>query len=354
MRDWNIRPGRDTDAAGFIALIGACWSLYPGCVLDVDREEPHLRALASYYADQGGALWVAEQSDTVIGMIATKPLDAGPWEICKVYVSPDLHGGGLGHALLDVAEHRAIAAGATRLALWSDTRFDRAHRFYEKRSYVRSGPIRVLHDISNSLEYAYAKPIEGIEVLDAAAAASAIARLSHILIGCVAEGAGVSFLPPLAPEAAQAFWRAAGSKVAAGTHVLLAAWNGGVLAGTATLAMDMPQNQPHRAEVAKVLVDPAIRRRGLARALMTRVEQEATRAGRPLLLLDTQAGGAAERLYRSMGWTELGTMPGHALHMDGTFGDTVFFWKRLGSFGSGWRSMADKRGKQVSDGNNNT
>ena len=129
--------------------------------------------------------------------------------------------------------------------------------------------------------------------------------------------------------AAQAFWRAAGAKVAAGTHVLLAAWNGGVLAGTATLAMDMPQNQPHRAEVAKVLVDPAIRRRGLARALMTRVEQEATRAGRPLLLLDTQAGGAAERLYRSMGWTELGTMPGHALHMDGTFGDTVFFWKRL-------------------------
>ena len=331
MPNWSIRPGRDTDAAGFIALVGSCWSLYPGCILDVDGEEPQLRALASYYAAERGALWVAACGDVVVGMVAARPLDAGTWEICKVYVSPDLHGAGLGPAMLDVAEAHAMASGATRLALWSDTRFDRAHRFYEKRSYVRSGPIRVLRDLSNSLEYAYAKPIEGIEVLDAAAVGSAIPRLSKILIGCVAEGAGVSFLPPLSPETALAFWRDTASKVAAGTHLLLAAWIGGVLAGTATLSLDMPQNQPHRAEVAKVIVDPAIRRKGLARQLMTRIEQEAMRAGRPLLMLDTQAGGHAERLYRSMGWTELGTMPGHALRMDGTFGDTVFFWKRISS-----------------------
>ena len=329
MPDWLLRPGRDTDAAGVIALIGACWSHYPGCILDVDGEEPQLRALASYYAAEGGALWVAACDDTIVGMVATKPLDAACWEICKVYVSPRLHGGGLGHALLDRAEAHGIAAGAKRLALWSDTRFDRAHRFYEKRSYVRSGPIRVLRDLSNSLEFAYAKPVDGIEVLDAAAAASAIPRLSHILIGCVAEGAGISFLPPLAPETAQAFWRGTASKVAAGAHVLLAAWTGGVLAGTATLAMDMPQNQPHRAEVAKVLVDPAIRRRGLARALMTRVEQEALRAGRSLLMLDTRAGDRAEQLYRSMGWTELGTVPGHAVSAEGKLENTVFFWKRL-------------------------
>ena len=179
----------------------------------------HLRALASYYTDQGGALWVANRDDTVVGMIGTKPLEGGTWEICKVYVSPDLHGSGLGHALLERAEAHAIAKGATRLALWSDTRFDRAHRFYEKRSYVRSGPIRVLHDISDSLEYAYAKPVEGIEILDAAAAASAIPHLSSILIGCVAEGAGVSFLPPLALETARAFWRGTATKVAAGTLV---------------------------------------------------------------------------------------------------------------------------------------
>ena len=163
----------------------------------------------------------------------------------------------------------------------------------------------------------------------AAAATAAIPRLSSILIACVAGGAGVSFLHPLAPETARKFWQGTVAKIAAGTHVLLAAWSGGVLAGTVTLAMDMPENQPHRAEVAKLLVDPTIRRKGLARALMTRLEQEAERAGRPMLMLDTQAGGAAELLYRSMGWIELGVMPGHALLIDGTLGDTAFFWKRL-------------------------
>ncbi|MEI7711585.1 MAG: GNAT family N-acetyltransferase [Rhodospirillales bacterium] len=329
MPDWTIRPGRDTDAAGFIALIGACWSLYPGCVLDVDGEEPHLRALASYYADRAGALWAAECDSAIAGMVATRPLGDGVWEICKVYVSPALHGSGLGHLLLDAAEAHAMVAGASRLVLWSDTRFDRAHRFYEKRSYVRSGPIRVLHDLSNSLEFAYAKPVDGIEVLDVAAATAAIPRLSSILIACVAGGAGVSFLHPLAPDTARKFWQGIVAKIAARTHLLLAAWSGGVLAGTVTLAMDMPENQPHRAEVAKLLVDPAIRRKGLARALMIRLEQEAERAGRPMLMLDTQAGGAAESLYRSMGWTALGVMPGHALLIDGTLGDTAFFWKRL-------------------------
>src|SRR5580693_6424436 len=134
--------------------------------MDVDGEMPEYRALASYYADQGGALWTADVDGQVAGMIATRPLADGTWEICRVYVSPALHGGGLGHRLLDVAEAHAIAAGATRLALWSDTRFDRAHRFYEKRSYVRSGPVHALADISNSLEYEFGKPVNGIEALD--------------------------------------------------------------------------------------------------------------------------------------------------------------------------------------------
>ena len=107
--------------------------------------------------------------------------------------------------------------------LWSDTRFDRAHRFYEKRSYVRAGPIRVLQDISQSLEFAYAKPVNGIEVLDAAAAASAERTLADILIACVAGGAGVSFLPPLAPAMARAFWKRVTTEVAAGTRYCSAA-----------------------------------------------------------------------------------------------------------------------------------
>lgn len=324
-----LRPGRDSDAEALIALIWACWSQYPGIRIDVDGEMPELRTLATYYAKAGGALWVAEADGSVIGMIATHPLEGSRWEICRVYVHPSRHGTPLGHRLLDTAEAHAIAAGATRLVLWSDTRFERAHRFYEKRSYVCSGPVRVLHDLSNSLEYAYAKPVAGIEVLDVAAAASAERRLAEILIACVAGGAGVSFLPPLAPEVARSFWHGQVADIAAGRRILLAGWVGGLLAGTVTLAFATPQNQPHRADVAKLLVDPAARRHGLARALTERLEQEAIGAGRTLLTLDTRAGDAAERLYRSMGWQELGVIPGYSLTADGTFDNTLFFWKRL-------------------------
>ena len=286
-----------------------------------------MRALASFYDGLKGTVWVAERNGAVVGMIAAIPLPEDTWEICQVYVHPSLHGSGLGHELLDIAEHHARSAA--RFSLWTDTRFERAHRFYEKRSYIRSGPIRALNDISNSLEFHYEKPRDGIAVLDIAAAESAIPRLSYLLIECVAEGAGVSFLPPLAPERARDFWKATARDVAARRKILLAGWVDGVLAGTVTLSIATPENQPHRAEVAKLLVDPAFRRHGLARRLMARLEQEALNAGRPLLMLDTRAGDRAEALYRSMGWHELGQVPGHAAAKDGTFEDTFFFWKRV-------------------------
>ena len=323
----TIRPGRDADAAGMIALIGACWSQYPGVHMDVDGEMPELRALASYYAGKSGALWVAEANGQVAGMIATTPLGAGAWEICRVYASPSTHGAGLGASLLDRAEQHARSAGATRLALWSDTRFDRAHRFYEKRGYVRSGPIRVLQDISNSLEFGYAKPIDGIEVLDAAAAASAERGLGEILRACVEAGASVSYLPPLSLDTARGYWRRVIADVAADTHILVAAWSSGALAGTATLELCGAPNQPHRAEVHKLLVHPAARRRGIARRLMQRLEQEAFRAGRTLMVLDTREGDHAERLYHATGWQEAGRIPRFAMNADGSFSATVFFWK---------------------------
>ena len=152
-----LRAGRDEDAAEFIALIGACWAEYPGCVMDVDGEVPELRALASYYSRQGGALWAAEADGRVVGMVGTKPLADGAWEICKMYVAAGHRGGGLAQALIDAAEAFARAAGARQMKLWTDTRFERAHRFYEKRGYVRQGPERVLNDLSGSVEYHYVK-----------------------------------------------------------------------------------------------------------------------------------------------------------------------------------------------------
>ena len=325
-----LRPGRDEDADGFIRLIGDCWAEYPGCVMDVDGEVPELRALATYFAEAGGALWVAELAERVIGMAATRPMgqDAA-FEICKVYVAKEARGSGLAHDLLRAAEAHARAAGAERLVLWTDTRFETAHRFYEKRGFVRQGPIRVLHDLSNSLEFRYVKPIAGlvVEALDAAGAASAERRLAEILIACVAAGASVSYLPPLAPEMARGFWQRVSSGVASGRRVLFAAWLDGALVGTVQLDLDMPQNQPHRAEVAKLLVHPTARRRGVARALMGHAEQVARAAGRSLLVLDTRRGDAAEPLYRALGWREAGVIPGYALDAEGTPHDTVFFWK---------------------------
>lgn len=326
-----LRAGRDDEADAYIALIGACWAEYPGNVMDVDGELPELRALASYFAQQGGALWSAEQAGRLVGMVATRPLGDGAWELCKMYATPGQRGSGLAQTLIGTAEDFARAHGGTRIKLWTDTRFDRAHRFYEKQSYVRFGPLKVHNDLSNSIEFAYAKPLAGVVVerLDAAGAVSAEFRLGEILRACVDAGASVSYLPPLAPATAASFWRKASSAVAQGTRVLLAAWADGVLAGTVMLDLDMSPNQPHRADVQKLLVHPDIRRRGLARLLMDRLEQEARTVGRNLLTLDTRAGDTAEAIYAASGWTRAGSIPGFTLNPDLTLDGTVIFWKQV-------------------------
>ncbi len=332
MSDWSLRQGRDADAEGFIALMDACWSEYPGCVLDVDGELPELRRLATYFRDAGGSLWAAERDGRLIGMAATRPLrQDDAWEICKVYVAKEARGSGLAHGLLEAAERHAREAGAARLVLWTDTRFEAAHRFYEKRGYVRQGSIRILDDLSNSLEFRYTKPLKGlvVEALDAAAAASAERRLASLLVDCVADGASLTFLPPLAPAAALAFWKRVSSDVALGKAVLLVAWLDGELVGTVQLMLDGPENAPHRAEAAKLMVAPAARRRGVGRALVRRVEQTARGIGRKVLFLDTRAGTPAEALYRAAGWTEACVIPGFELGPDRQPVDVAYFWKAV-------------------------
>ncbi len=335
-----LRPGRDDDAAGIIDLIGACWAEYPGCVMDLDGEVPELRALASYCAGRGGAMWVAEAAGQVGGLVCTWPLSDGPlgdgaWELAKMYVARDWRGGdgGVARQLARIAEDHARAAGATRLMLWSDTRFDRAHRFYEKCGFVRHGPIRALNDKSHSIEFAYAKPLGGIVVaaLDAAGAASAVAPLARVLMACVGGGASVSFMPPLSQVRARTFWADIARGVARGERVLLAAWLDGEIVGTVQLLLALPENQPHRAELQKMLVHPDARRRGIARRLLAAAEAAAIAAGRTLLTLDTSATGAAESLYRGAGWVPVGDVPGYALNPDGSPCDTRFFYRRLDS-----------------------
>jgi len=297
--------------------------------MDVDAEMPEYRALASYYADQGGALWSAEADGQIAGMIATRPLTDRTWEICRVYVDPGLHGSGLAHALLDHAEHHAIAAGADRLVLWSDTRFDRAHRFYEKRSYLRHGPVRVLHDISNSLEFGYAKPVNGTACLDIAAAESAVGRLAAILVSCVDAGGSIAFLRPLAPDKARAFWQRAALQVGVGDRIIVAAWRNGILTGAGTLDLAMPETQPHCTDLQAILVDPPARRRGLGQQILHALEGAAISQRRSLLTAKARAATPGEMLYRTHFWQETGRVPGFTRDADGTMHTTIFFWKRI-------------------------
>jgi GNAT superfamily N-acetyltransferase len=328
-----LRAGRDSDAVGFIALIRDCWAEYPGCVFDLDGELPELRALASHFAAQDGALWVAEVAGAVVGMAAVHPLPGTPdWEICRVYVAASQRGTGLALALMEAAESHARAAGAEMIRLWSDTRFTRAHTFYAKLGYVRQGPIQVCNDLSNSLEFPFIKAARGVAVqaLDASAAEHAERPLADILIACVAAGASVSFLQPLSGETARGFWRSSLADIPLDRKCIWVAWADGALVGTVTLDLATPPNQPHRAEVAKLLVHPAAQRRGVGQALMAALEAEALRRGRRLLTLDTRANDAGEALYRRLGWQEAGRIPGYALNADGSASATIFFYKQMG------------------------
>ena len=325
-----IRPGRDDDAAGYISLIGACWGEYPGVVFDVDAELPEIRALATYMATHGGALWTAEQGGQVVGIVATYPADDG-WHLSRMYVAAAQRGTGLGRDLLHCAEDHARAAGATRMVLWSDVLFTRGHAFYEKHGYLRRGGLRALHDLSNTIEAGYAKPLAGrvVEELDVAAAESAERVLATLLQACVDGGASVSFLPPLGRDKALAYWRGVTRAVAQGQVRLFAAWRNGTLAGTVQLGLDLPENQRHRADLRKLMVAPGSRCRGLARALMAAAETSARAAGLQLLVLDTRVDDHAEPLYRDLGWIEAGTIPGYALDASGVAHATRLYFKAL-------------------------
>lgn len=169
-----------------------------------------------------------------------------------------------------------------------------------------------------------------IAALDGPGLERRLDALAGLLAACVNDGAGVGFVRPFGAEAARAFWRdRVAPAVAAGTRVLLIATAGGAVAGTVQLNLDTMPNQPHRADVAKLLVDPGCRRRGIGRALMRAVEAEADAAGRRLLTLDT-ASDAAFRLYRSLGYEPAGAIPDYALDASGErFEATTILYKRL-------------------------
>lgn len=159
-------------------------------------------------------------------------------------------------------------------------------------------------------------------------ARESVGSLAEILIDCVEGGASVSFMAPLSREKAEAFWRAVSAGVAAGTHALLVAELHGEIVGTVHVVLGQPENQPHRADVSKMLVRRSARRQGLGAALMQVAEEAAQQSDKTLLVLDT-ASEDAERLYERSGWIRVGIVPGYALLPDGAPCDTTFFYKQL-------------------------
>jgi GNAT superfamily N-acetyltransferase len=168
-----------------------------------------------------------------------------------------------------------------------------------------------------------------ISVLEAPVAEGALDELAAVLVDCVEGGASVSFMSPFSQADGLRFFRKVASSVASGDTVLLAAKLDGRIVGTVQLGLDTPLNQPHRADVKKMLVHRAVRSRGIGAALMAEIEEEARRRGRWLLVLDTVPGENGYRLYKRAGWTQSGIIPDYALFPDGRLCDTAVFWKRL-------------------------
>lgn len=172
----------------------------------------------------------------------------------------------------------------------------------------------------SEIKIAPLKPSEGI-----------CRALSEILIEVVANGGSVSFMHPLSFEVAEGFWECSLAAAGRDERVVLGAFDDENLIGTVTLMLDCPPNQPHRADIAKLMSRMSHRGRGVAKALMRAVEREAVERARTLLVLDTAADGGASTLYEGLGYTLAGVIPDYALKPQGGLTATMIYWKRTGT-----------------------
>jgi ribosomal protein S18 acetylase RimI-like enzyme len=157
---------------------------------------------------------------------------------------------------------------------------------------------------------------------------SPIAWLAVVLIDCVEGGASVSFMHPLSLPKALEFWRGVAGDVESGARILFVAEDMTGIVGTVQIVLDQPENQPHRADISKMLVHRRARRLGIGAALLRAAEDAARQSGKALLVLDT-ASGAAERLYARLGWTLVGVIPEYALWPRGGFCSTSYYYRKL-------------------------
>lgn len=168
--------------------------------------------------------------------------------------------------------------------------------------------------------------IRCLSVLDA----DRVEQLAGVLIDCVEGLASVGFMLPMKRETAVEFWRCVARGVEAGERALLVAEDTTGVCGTVQLLFGLPENQPHRADLMKMLVHRRVRRRGLGAALMRAAEHVARECGKTLLVLDAVTGGDAARLYERLGWVRVGDIPGYALWPQGGYCSTTYYYRTLG------------------------
>jgi putative acetyltransferase len=165
--DQPLRPVENSDAQDLFGLLALCFAEYPGCFVDPHCDLADLREPATATAEREGAFWVIEDhAGRICACLAVDFPEARAMELHRLYVRPDRRRRGLAARLVETAEVFARARGATRMVLWSDTRFRDAHRLYERLGYSRTGEVRDLGDISHSVEYRFEKRLTDDAVSD--------------------------------------------------------------------------------------------------------------------------------------------------------------------------------------------
>ena len=172
--------------------------------------------------------------------------------------------------------------------------------------------------------------MHSIDIRPLTALPETVKQLSEMLIGTVAAGGSVSFMHPLAPDVAADFWSSSLALAERGERIVLGAFDGEALVATVTLLLDFPPNQPHRAEIAKMMTSLSHRGRGIATRLMRAAEELAVERGKTLLVLDTAAEEGAAGLYERLGFSLAGVKPDYALKPHGGLTGTLVYWKRIG------------------------
>ena len=274
-------------------------------------------------------VWVALVDEGIVGTVGATPKGEALY-VRSMAVLPASRGCRVGHRLMECVEEFAVSEGFKHMFLSTTPFLTRAIKLYERCGFRRSpeGP----HDLRGTPLFTMVKQVRAmhkIERLSEEQARPMLPQLAALLQDAVHSGSSVGFLPPLTFETAEGYWLETLNEVAQGKRILLVSSEAGDVTGAVQLALVAKQNGLHRAEVQKLLVNTRFRQRGIARALMGAAEESARASGRTLLVLDTEQGSVAEKLYEKCGYARAGVIPQYALNADRSLISTVVFYKLL-------------------------